>query len=864
MKIDELYFWAKTTQDGTPGIDVFHHTLNVGYVASLIADSRADLMERFDLKPSVVAVLAAFHDIGKISQRFQIKCSSWAGSQGIDEVVRAQGWSSCLDDHAKVSQFTVQNLLIESGMERSSAIMWAVPIGAHHGRLHNARERGLSGAPGMSVDNNLTRDAEWEEQRKRIARRLVEHLGELPTSAISRASPHLWWLAGLISVADWVGSDERYFPVDENLGPDQSRAHARSAVESIGFNRPVVRPAVEFDELFGFAANDLQVQALEALKEPGIYVIEAPMGMGKTEAALACAYRLISEGKASGIYFALPTQATSNRIHLRVNDFLRVVCGLSQATRLIHANSWLVDPVAHPVPSATALSDPSEDARTAHDWFASAKRALLAPFGVGTVDQALLSVVAAKHFFVRRFGLAGKVVILDEVHSYDFYTGTLIHVLCDTLEALGCTVILLSATLTPERRGALLGESETSDITAYPLITGRQSGGTFIKPRRVEPQRDNPVRIVFVKSAQAVHEAWRKARQGACILWICDTVASAQVVYAQLEAFARGDDLAPALGLLHSRFPLFRREQLEAYWMEALGKEGEASRLRPAGCILISTQVVEQSVDLDADLLVTELAPTDMLLQRIGRLWRHPRDWRPTECAECWILQESATLDELRAMNKDAIREALGAKARVYAPYVLLRSLEVWSSRQVIQIPKHIRDLLKETYAERDDEPKGWRASKEEIQGEGFAKRQIAHMAANIWNPMLDDQEGVQTRVTEVKTVQLILAIALKGRQLALLNGDLANLADGAFRLDTARALHRNLVKVPKSAFATFRREETTHRYVKGEQAIAWVQHNGRLKIAGMKEGNSLYWHSNHGLEIRRGEDGEVDHEPCD
>ncbi|MGZ8218946.1 CRISPR-associated helicase Cas3' [Methylomagnum sp.] len=588
------------------------------------------------------------------------------------------------------------------------------------------------------------------------------------------------------------------------------------------------------------------------------------MGMGKTEAALACAYRLLSEGKATGIYFALPTQVTSNRIHERVGRFTRAVCPDTPSTRLIHANAWLMTDVEPSKPAASGPVQGSEDARAGRDWFASSKRGILAPFGVGTVDQALLAVVAAKHFFVRRFGLAGKVVILDEVHSYDFYTGTLIRALCQTLEDLGCTVILLSATLTPERRAALLGESESPEAAAYPLITGRTALGVFIPPRPAEAPPDHAIQIEFVEPSAAIHAAWAEARRGTCVLWICDTVASAQLTYGEFEALVAGDGEAPKLGLLHSRFPYFRREELENQWMEALGKDGEAHGLRPKGCVLVSTQVVEQSVDLDADLLVTELAPTDMLLQRMGRLWRHPRGPRPTTRPACWILRESRSLDDFRGLGKQAVREAFGAKAWVYAPYVLLRSLEEWSSRSVVAIPSGIRGILEKTYIDREDEPPGWLAWKQKLEGDKFAHQQLALMSSNIMNTALDDQEGAQTRVSEIKTVQVILATSKSGKDITLLNGDVVSLADDVFRMDTARGLHRNIVKLPKSTFAAFESESTTHKYVKGEQAIGWVQPDGVVNIAGLKTDYSLYWHTHRGLEIRRGEQRKTDYESCD
>lgn len=859
LNLSEIKFWAKTTQDKLPGISVLHHMINVGMVAENIVKHYSILLERFNINAREAVLLAALHDVGKISQGFQSMCAKWIEQTGMKEISKAQGWQNFKGiRHEKVSQFTVQNLLRQNGMKAESANYWAVAPGAHHGYLHRPGERGLQEIAGMKND-------EWEAERQRVARQLIETLAsKLPTAENSRESAHLWWLAGLISVADWIGSDETYFPADRDLDLEDSKQKAQKAVEAVGFSPPEARSGFSFEQIFLFPPNDLQREAVAAITEPGIYVIEAPMGMGKTEAALACAYRLICEGKASGIYFALPTQATSNRIHLRVKDFTRKIWPDGLDTRLIHANSWLMENLRQPKPAATTNGVESDDARAGRDWFASAKRALIAPFGVGTVDQALLSVVAAKHFFVRRFGLAGKVVILDEVHSYDFYTGTLIRVLCETLEELGCTVILLSATLIPERRKALLGESDALETKNYPLISGRQSNGGFIAPRPAQPPEEQKVHIVFVENEIALRDAWKQACNGACVLWICNTVTRAQAVHAQLQLLEnqRGYEGTPALGLLHSRFPHFRREELETYWMELLGKDSKNRR----GCILVSTQIVEQSVDLDADLLVTELAPTDMLLQRIGRLWRHPRGKRLAERAECWILKEDATLDELCAMSKENIRKALGAKAWVYAPYVLLRSLEIWSARdgENVTIPTEIRSLLEATYADRGEEAEGWQAWKHEILGDEFAKKKVAEMSSNIWSPLLDDQEGVQTRVSAVETVQLILATARKGRQLALLNCEQANLSDDQFRVDTARALHRNLVKIPKYEFAAFRSEEATSRYVKGEQAVALVQPDGSVDIAGLKDGRSLHWHIDHGLEIRRGTGGREEHEPCD
>jgi len=708
------------------------------------------------------------------------------------------------------------------------------------------------------------KDDEWEKERQRTAQRLVEALGNAPNRDISDRSPVLWWLAGLVTISDWIGSDERFFPTDVNPDEGQARCWALEAIESIGIAGPKIRPNLSFTELFnlhdanGQAAqpNDLQIAAYRSIVEPGIYVIEAPMGIGKTEAALWAAYRLMSEGKASGLYFALPTQVTSNRIQHRVNDFVSRMCANAEKVRLIHANSWLID-ASQPrlVPTHKRSTDDS-DARTGRDWFASVKRALIAPFGVGTVDQAILSIVAARHFFVRRFALAGKIVVIDEVHSYDVYTGTLVRRLCEELLSLGCTVILLSATLIHERRNKLLRLDTVSSNTTmepYPLITSCSESGNTISSTPAQAPQSKTVRLLFKEKEVAIEQGRKAACNGACVLWICDTVGEAQRTYERfLES--RGDT-GPDIGLLHSRFPFFRRNALEECWMERLGKDNT----NRGGCVLVATQVVEQSVDLDADLMITELAPTDMLLQRMGRLWRHPRNGRPLTNPEFWILAEVDSLESYRGWSATEIKRRLKPKGNVYAPYVLLRSWEVWGGRDVMTLPTDVRGLLEGTYSERDNDPEGWRRLFEDIKGTDYAESQLALRNTNIWQVTLADEEGRQTRLSDQPTVSLVLARDFDGNSGILLDGSTIELTDDAFDMKVARALHRNLVRLPKWVFDRFESAEKIKRYVRGDRAIAAIGEGGLIGLGGLKAAVVLRYRDDLGVVIERkaGEDDE-------
>ncbi len=547
------------------------------------------------------------------------------------------------------------------------------------------------------------------------------------------------------------------------------------------------------------------------------------------------AYNLLAGGQATGIYFALPTQTTSNRIHRRVADFVeRLAPGAG--TRLVHGNSWLHDVAPSLGGCQEGNAKDREGRHDGRDWFASSRRALLAPFGVGTVDQALLGVVSAKHFFVRQYALAGKVVILDEVHSYDLYTGTLLDRLVARLRDLGATVIVLSATLTAARRRQLLGLSDGAleASAAYPLLSANLgaggSGGSEVCQFAVPPDPPRTVHVRFMPGDDLVDACLDRANRGECVLWIRNTVNDAQETYRHL--CGRNHEGGPEIALLHARFPLFRREALENEWLERLGK----SRVRRPGrgCVLVSTQVAEQSVDIDADLLITDLAPTDMLLQRLGRLWRHPGQ-RPIACAkpEVWVGSPLLDLAGLRDASSEGIAAAFGKSSRVYAPYVLLRTFVLWRDRTELTLPDDIRPLLEATYVEPvEQEPPSWSALRDALEARKAKLRCAAEAGANPWQLALEDEEGVQTRWASSPTASLLLVRRIvswdtrKGAVLELLSGDPCVLGPGKFDFQAARAIHRNVVKVPRWSVRQHlgRAPEWLHDYVAGDLVACKVR----------------------------------------
>ena len=763
---------AKTCPDGSPGTSVFDHCRYAGYVAeALLAFLPEPLRKQL---PSETPFLVSLHDIGKVSPGFE-------GKYFIDFLrEKAPEWAlefsngGVTTSHAIVGARSLQRLF---GLPAGHAILEVVA--SHHGFLPES----------IRCEN----DGCWQDERFGLVKALADEFGTTPESVIGVASDASL-LAGMTCVADWIASDESFFPPSErSLSSSEGRVRAVKAVAECGFARTAFRHGLSFQDIFDFAPYPAQQVFLDSVVAPGVYVLEAPMGMGKTESALYAAYRLIENGVHSGIYFALPTRLTSDRIHERVQAFLDKVSAVKSAVKLAHGQAWLKE-----FENGAEGSDRSANTRPP-PWFNPSKRGLLFPFAVGTVDQALMAVLNVKHSFVRSFGLAGKVVILDEVHSYDAYTGTLLDELVRRLRDLGCTVIILSATLTAVRRRQILG-LDVDACDGYPLLTGIKVETNEIVIRELEPPAPRTVRLRWIDAAveSPIATAVEKARAGCNVLCIANTVPTAQEWFRSLKSMLKDDDDFP-IGLLHAKFTGTDRERIEGGWMDMLGK-GSANR--PSGSILVSTQIVEQSVDIDADWMLSEIAPADMLLQRIGRLWRHERSSRPVEFPELAIVC-SRMSDLPDGMTSDSVPEFFGRGCFVYAPYVLLRTFEELRPRMALDIPSDIRPVLESVYS--DEIPSGDLHQKlyEEMTKKADALRHLAVMGQSDALPVRpDDEERAGTRYSSRPTVSLLLVRSIErasnGFDFDLILMDRTHVIVSRFRKDfsVTRALYANLVQV--------------------------------------------------------------------
>lgn len=717
-----LQLWAKSRADGT-----YHplicHMLDVAAVTEQLCHSArcspivAQIAEGFRLEAEEaipwVVFFAALHDLGKAYPHFQfLEAAPNALKKSLQEAGLGINRHSKVTRHGMVTAAILRDTVQNVRLLPEGHTVWRLArvLGGHHGifpmsrSVREARRQVRQAEPKYSAETPT-----WADLRGRVTELLAEILlsGSNKSPVLKEddnSTPVL--LAGLISVADWIGSSEEYFPYQpRRLDPrsywSHSRANAHNALVDLGWtgwNLPEKKRT--FLQLFPAIKEPrpLQTQIIhivESTPEAQLILIEAPMGEGKTEAALYLQDCWSRQRLQPGAYFALPTMAASNQLFARTLEFLqRRYTGQRLNVLLLHSHKLLNDDYEHLRASAIDQDDQDEPSELAADeWFTKPKRGLLAPFAVGTVDQSLLSVLQVRHGFVRLFGLAGKTVIFDEVHAYDTYMLTLFERLLEWLAALHTTVVILSATLpSVVRRGLLkayVGREIEFKDELYPRVTCLSADGTVqVDYVPASSERYSVICLKWIENdvVTATQHLYRMLVDGGCIVWICNTVNRAQDVYTKLKDELRGTDVE--LELFHARFPLGQRVEIENRVLEKYGKEDAH---RPRKSILVATQVVEQSLDLDFDLMLSELAPVDLILQRTGRMHRHKNRKRPSEA-------ESPVLYVFKPNGHNESRPQLGKT--VYDEYILLRSWFVLRDKSQISIPGDVESLIESVYGE--------------------------------------------------------------------------------------------------------------------------------------------------------------------
>lgn len=718
-------FWGKArpASDRDPLIHpLWMHSLDVAAVGAAVLRHRPDLVARIAgalgwssadfirLWPFVLAL----HDLGKFSRPFQAKAPAHWPTDVLGPMTgnfRDPGHSSSglrlLTD--QLTDLTA-GWFPDWGGELVSAFM--VPVVGHHGRPveePQASPAELFGAAAVGAARDYAVAA--------AALLIPPSLPPPPRRALLRSS---WLIAGLAVLADWIGSKQDWFPyccagptLDE-YWRDHALPRAENAIKSAGIAPAKASTVTGFRPLTRLPHAPTPVQAwaesVDLLEGPLLVLVEDMTGGGKTEAALILAHRLMAAGRARGLYFALPTMATANAMFGRLQDCYRRMFADGERPSLILTHGRTRD---DPRFAASVLGAGQQDqvvgatGRNAEDtdsaaegpaWLADDRRkAFLADVGAGTIDQALLSVLPAKHQSLRLLGLAERVLIVDEAHAYDAYMDTELDRLIAFQAALGGHTIVLSATLPAETKrrfaeafGKAAGAAtRPATIDAYPCVTLLSAASSpVVVAKAPRPELRREITVTRVANGDAAAERIvSAAAAGAAVAWIRNSVDDAidgVTLLRQAGVDAR---------LFHARFAFGDRYVIEEDVVRRFGKNGDATARR--GQVLVATQVIEQSLDVDFDLVVSDLAPVDLLLQRAGRLWRHPGRSRPIDGPELVVLSPDPTgLVDAKWMT--ALLPRAGA---VYRNHLLLwRSAQLLFDAGRIRVPEDVRALIEAAY----------------------------------------------------------------------------------------------------------------------------------------------------------------------
>ncbi|GHJ47253.1 CRISPR-associated helicase/endonuclease Cas3 [Catellatospora sp. TT07R-123] len=687
--------------------------------------------------------LAGIHDVGKATPAFAIQAENLA------ERMRDHGLHYRRDEilldrakarHEYAGHVIVANWLQDQGWQDPNA--YAVVVGGHHGSPPSAEVlRGVNLHPHLlgndawtSVQHELLG---WMTSRVGAADRLGDWRGVRLSQPVQAA------LTGLVIVADWLASAEEFFPYHLG-GSDSDRLDTGwEAVSLPSPWRPAATPpdgqlfAARFELPAGAVPRPVQhtvADLAETMPVPGMMIVEAPMGEGKTEAALAAVEILARRTGASGCFVALPTRATSDAMFSRVLAWLRRLPDADPGrgdrdVRLAHGkaafNPEYDDLRRTFLPSAIA-EDEGGTAIGVHDWLAGRKRVMLSSFVIGTVDQLLFAALRAKHLALRHLGLAGKIVVVDEAHAYDVYMSQFLDRALEWLGAYGVPVIVLSATLPAQRRAALLEAYDRGRLGPQAPLTWRDRGKqrvdhyadlrtdqryplvTTSAPERGATATPCPgsgrdlavtVRPLDDDLPHLTDLLRDRLADGGCALVIRNTVARVQETAAVLRA-AYGDEIA--VSVAHSRFMAADRARKDRWLRDTFGPPGTGTR--PHRHIVVASQVAEQSLDIDFDLLVTDLAPVDLILQRMGRLHRHARTDRPTPVSTptCWITGADWTAQP---------PQPVPGSRRVYDLSTLLRSAAVLQPHldgTPLRLPDDIAPLTQLAYSTTPVGPPDW------------------------------------------------------------------------------------------------------------------------------------------------------------
>ncbi|MEU9438364.1 CRISPR-associated helicase Cas3' [Streptomyces sp. NPDC048252] len=762
--------WAKHDRDADGWLPLWRHMEDSAAVAGLIWDMWLPFGVRrliADALPGgeadgrrLVVWLAGVHDVGKATPAFACQVDQLADvmrEQGLEMRSRqAMGPDRRLAPHGLAGQLLLGEWLEERyGWAAKQTGQFTVAVGGHHGvPPDNGQIKALYGheellrTPGRS-------SGVWRQ----VQRELLDACGEcfgvgdrlVAWQAVKLSQPVQVLLTALVIVSDWIASNPALFPYFPDAGAQGSQERLAAAWQGLDLPAPwrATEPAGDAQELFasrfalprGAKVRPVQESAMALAREmeaPGLMVIEAPMGEGKTEAALAVAEVFAARSGAGGVFFALPTMATGSAMFPRLLKWLDRLPGdgsRRHSVHLAHSKAALNEDFAGllagggrvaavdvdtAVPAPRRLGEPARSAGAelvAHTWLRGRKKAMLSSFVAGTIDQLLLAGLKSRHLALRHLAVAGKVIVIDEVHAYDTYMSVYLDRVLAWLGAYRVPVIVLSATLPAARRRQLLeayagpdDASASSDLTegSYPLLSAVAPGGIPVARHPPASARSIGIQLERLEDGLEVlaGRLQTELAGGGCVLVVRNTVKRV-LETARVLRSTFGED---AITVAHSCFVDVDRAAKDRDLLERFGPPGKVTR-RPEGRhIVVASQVAEQSLDVDFDLLVSDLCPVDLLLQRMGRLHRHQRGEDQSErparlrTARCLVTGADWAAD---------VPVPVRGSVAVYGAYALLRAAAVLlpyleAGGRPVQLPADISSLVQSAYGQERAGPQAW------------------------------------------------------------------------------------------------------------------------------------------------------------
>lgn len=667
LTCDWKILWAKSE----PRHPLWKHMLDAAAVSLALRFPRED----FGWTNEAIAFLTGLHDVGKADPCFQHQVAEFS-----EELERAgfgkTGDAKCR--HERISARFIKAWLTKQKLDDYTADAVSRTIIVHHGYWNETAR---------------TSGEKYAEAQQALCDMLRGVLGSpMPsTKTPQNLSAFGMCLAGHIVLCDWIASNEEFFCDARlrNIDDPETYFKAVKKVADDWVKRLDLERKHGPENAAGIVAQPRPIQQtlLDQKIPPGLVIIEAPMGEGKTEAAWILAEKWRAGGY-QGMFMALPTMATSDSLFLRYRDDYLRKSGNGDDVKLVHGMAWLRDdkePEKSPETGETG-----DDRSLAAAWFRPTRRAMLAAHGVGTVDQAMLAGMNVKFGFLRLYGLSGRVLVIDEVHAYDAYMSAIIARLLQWCACMKIPVILLSATLSSHQRAAMIEAygatgGDPGPNAPYPLITVAEPG----KDAETFATEASSQRILRIETLPGLlgdaKKTARKAEElvndGGCCCVILNTVKQAQAVYRELK-LTEEQKL-----LFHARFTAIDRQRITG---NVLGLFGKDTSNRPERFVLVATQVVEQSLDVDFDYMISEIAPIDLLLQRSGREHRHRK--RENDPILYVLLPEPNEKGKLD----------FGGTGYVYAEKPLLRTLAILAGANEFHLPADFRGLIERCYGTKE------------------------------------------------------------------------------------------------------------------------------------------------------------------